>query len=240
MVAAATKAVYEASPALLLFVEGPDSADPGPEICVPSGTIPEDKDALSLIKDACAEKMDAVAFKANWGENFKPLLDASAAKKGVAKMGEQLRTELAKVTDDKHQPLLTEAMINWLLGRPGHPDGAHIVFSPHLYGEFVATWQSSAQTSPYRFNWNFGFLQEAGYPVVVGENGFKLDKIKDVDFFQQSLAPWMLSHKLNHNLFYWTFNSNSGDTDGLRADANTAALVIEKEKLLHDLYEDKT
>lgn len=286
VIATAAQAVYENNPDLLLFVEGPSSDDAGPAICT---------------------------FKANWGENFKPLLDKAAAQ-GQLKLGNELRHQLLKKTSSK--------VVAWLLGQENdlHRDGSHIVFSPHIYGKNVAEWQTSPEESVYRFNCNFGFLNNANYPVVIGETGYfvhgsdlhimpnlpnnpslyknsfiyagnqviyintegqsesvtikdinlfrqTLEEINkdrstllhltssqlyklitvnggyvlpkdkdDMDFFKLSIKPYLMKNKMNHNLIYWTFNTNSGDTGGVREDANTASLVLEKEQALHELF----
>ncbi|VVC75438.1 hypothetical protein AQUSIP_07280 [Aquicella siphonis] len=230
VIAAAASAVYQNNPDLLLFVEGPSSEEAGPAICIPHGQIPEDISAYSIDRNACGNGLDAIHFKSNWGENFRALLDADAAKNSEFKLGGELRSQLLK--------RLPVEMVNWLLGQPDDSshNGSHLVFSPHIYGSHVATWQSSPEASPYRFNWNFGFLQDSNYSVVIGETGYLTDQVLDVSFFKDSISPYLIKKNMNHQLFYWTFNSNSGDTGGIRENANTAALVVDKERALHDLF----
>lgn len=234
VIAATATAIYQNNPQLLLFVEGPasegDPSIPNP-ICV-SKTIPQDPDAYSISKNpVCGEDKVAVNFKADWGENFKGLLDEKQAIKGNPIFNiDKFRQAICKQTGEK--------VCDWLLGKSGdqNPVG-HLVFSPHVYGQHVATWQTTPEASPYRFDWNFGFLNKAGFPVVIGETGYLPDQISDVKFFEKSIAPYLEKNKMNHNLFYWTFNTNSGDTGGVRADQNTSQLVDIKEQDLHDLFE---
>lgn len=249
VIAAAAKAVYRENPDLLLFVEGPSSEESGTPVCVADGSIPKnpplppgcsagDKScdkftAYTSSRDVgvcpVTPHNERIKFKANWGENFRALLDVNAAQNGQAKMGPQLRDELAKQ--------LTSAELNWLLGNPNqNNNGAHIVFSPHVYGAHVAEWQSTKEVSPHRFNWHFGFLRDANYPVVIGESGYFVDKADDVAFFRDSVTPYLIDKNMNHNLFYWTFNTNSGDTGGVRVDQGNAQLNLQKSQALHNLF----
>lgn len=232
VIAKAADVVYEHNPDLLLFVEGPASeSDPGtPIICMPMD-MPVDANAYALSTHAaCGADKYQVIFKSNWGENFKALLDKNQALQGRAVFDkEQFRQTLCSKT--------SADVCQWLLGDAGDENAVgHLVFSPHLYGKAVAQWQSTPLSSPYRFDWNFGFLHEANIPVVVGEAGFRPEEATDVSFFQESIVPYLQSHSLTHNLFYWTFNSNSYDTGGVREGASSARLVLEKEQALHDLY----
>jgi len=230
-------AVYQTNPDLLIFVEGTDAtARSNLHICVPlSGatTPPSEPNSYTLIQNssACGSSKYEVVFRNNWGEAFGDLLSATEAAKGNAVFDlAQFKTAVCGSNT---------AFCTWLLGDPSKPGTyGHLVFSPHIYGQHVATWQSSAKASPYRFDWNWGFLQKAGFPVVIGETGFLPDQATDVAFFQDSIAPYLVSNNMNHNLLFWTWNTNSGDTGGVRKDANTIQLVALKENLLAKLYND--
>lgn len=232
VIAAAAQAIYDNDndSNLLMFVEGSNSEESGPAICVETKKIPVNDQAYTINKNACGNGIDTIKFKSNWGENFRPLLDPASAKQGRYKLGDELRNQLLKK--------LPEHIVAWLLGQANDPDhkGSHIVFSPHIYGKRVATWQSSPEGSPHRFNWNFGFLHDANYPVVIGETGYLPDQKDDVDFFHLSVSPYLKSKNMNRQLFYWTFNTSSSDTGGVRENADTAALNIEKESALHNLF----
>lgn len=253
VIATAAQAVFNNNPDLMLFVEGASVIEFDTPICLilpkdlPPIPNPKDKDAYGTSRDvnACGddEKVDKVDFKSNFGEKFRALLDREAAKNGQAKMGTALYDYLKKKVDAK--------TLVWLLGDPTKKnDGAHIVFSPHIYGAHVANWQSTKIVSPYRFHWNFGFLQDANYPVVIGESGYIPDQRQDPfqkegcfsdentdeAFFVQSVAPYLIKKRIHNNLFAWTFNSDSGDTGGIRINGSDAALVFEKERDLHNLF----
>lgn len=225
-------AVYQNNPNLLLFVEGPSSAARSDlHICVPlsgSSTPPSDPDAYTLIQNssACGTSKYEVVFKADWGESFDDLLNTAQAALGNA---------IFDVAQFKNAVCGSNtAFCTWLLG--DSQTNGHLVFSPHVYGQYVTTWQSTPAASPYRFDWNWGFLQKAGFPVVIGETGFLPSQSTDVSFFEQSVMPYLTSHHLNHNLTFWTWNTNSGDTGGVRADANTIGLIVTKEADLATLY----
>jgi aryl-phospho-beta-D-glucosidase BglC (GH1 family) len=240
VIATAAQAVYDNNPNLLLFVEGPGSDEDSVPICLAEGSLPPNnpayKSAYSTKSDANAcGNLQRVTFESNWGENFRALLDQQEAKQGRAKMGTALRDHLAKK--------LNADVLNWLLGDQ-NSNGAHIVFSPHLYGAHVANgWQSSPEVSPHRFKWNFEFLQNAGYPVVIGESGYKLlDESQtnhDKSFFDDSVVPYLIKQGMQHNLFYWTFNTSSGDTGGVRDSGENPIMVVEKETSLHKLFNAK-
>lgn len=130
--------------------------------------------------------------------------------------------------------------MNWLLGKPGDPThaGAHIVFSPHVYGKGPTGWQSdNYEINKFRFDWNFGFLQDANYPVVIGETGYHKGSV-DESFVTGILYKYLKDKGIKHNLFFWTFNSNSGNTGGIKDNGNDAKLVVEKEAALHNLFSD--
>ncbi|MDX1901715.1 MAG: cellulase family glycosylhydrolase [Gammaproteobacteria bacterium] len=232
-------AVYQNNPDLLLFVEGPSTTPRSDlHICVPlSGptTPPAEPNSYTLIQNsqACGSTKYEVVFKSNWGETFSDLLSTTEAAKGNAVFDTaQFKTAVCGSNT---------AFCTWLLGDPSKPNTyGHLVFSPHVYGQFVATWQSSAKASAYRFDWNWGYLLKAGFPVVIGETGYLPDQATDVAFFEQSVMPYMQSHGMSHNLLYWTWNTNSGDTGGVRADANTTKLVAIKESDLAKLYNGDT
>jgi len=257
VIAEAAKIVYanEYTRNLLLFVEGAKASEQDPQICI-TGNIPAnppDYGSAYTTSDGCANNGKSIHFASNYGENFQALLDPEDAKKGSPKMGKKLRDELAK--------LLEPDVLTWLLGDPAkNNDGAHLVFSPHVYGKHVAGWQSSQAVSMHRFEWNFGFLQNANYPVVIGESGYLLSEPIDVVFFNDSVKYYLKQKEqgakkgINHNLFFWTFNTNSGDTGGIakcpatsketytciRDSIDGAKLVPEKEAALHDLFNDET
>lgn len=228
-------AIYKNNPDLLLFVEGPSTTSRADlHICVPlSGptTPPAEPTGYTLISNSqyCGSNKYEFVPRSNWGESFGDLLDTAAALKGNA-VFDTTRFKTAVCGSNT-------AFCTWLLGDPTKPGSyGHLVFSPHVYGQHVATWQTSPKASPFRFDWNWGFLVSSGIPVVIGETGYLPSATTDVSFFQNSLSPYMLSRGISHNLFYWTWNTNSGDTGGVRQNANTIQLVALKEADLAKLY----
>jgi hypothetical protein len=272
VIARAAKAVYanEYTRSLMLFVEGPSSGEQGTKICMKGkyANIPVNEGnygtAYYINNSGCGNEIKSIHLLSNYGENFQALLDKNEAFNGNPKFGEASYEGMISLRDYLlSTSKLDVEIVNWLLGKPGDPThaGAHIVFSPHLYGKHVATWQSSQEISKYRFDWNFGFLQDANYPVVIGETGYLLSQPDDIAFFNNSVSYYLKEKEktakkgINHNLFYWTFNSSSGDTGGvakcpktgaekyatpcaddLSKSVDSAKLVVEKETALHNLF----
>lgn len=268
VIARAAKAVYSNKNTrhLLLFVEGAASYEQNRVICMKgeyASIAPNEADygaAYYINTNGCGDNVNSIHLLTNYGENFQTLLDKNEAANGNPKFGETSYPGMTSLRDYLiSTSKLDVEIVNWLLGKPNDPTraGAHIVFSPHIYGKGVATWQSSPQVSPYRFDWNFGFLQDANYPVVIGESGYLMSQPDDIAFFTDSVSAYLKNkekeHKkgMNHHLFYWTFNSNSGDTGGIVKCPKTwaekyscdnvldSALVVEKETALHNLFKDE-
>ena len=249
-IAEVANVVYDNNPSLLLFVEGTSGPIDSTPVClsqVPAGistcTPQNTKWACLDTQTQCLSGQQAVQFLANWGEDFKPLLkqtsvgagDGDVAQMDISRFRRAI--ENALVTGRHLDAEKATAIADWLLGTNDQPaHAAHLVFSPHVYGQHVASWQTDPSQSVTRFDNNWGFLLNSGYPVVLGESGYDPNYQSDVDFFEKSLMPYLQKKDLSHNLFYWTFNTNSGDTGGVRQDANTAKLVLQKEQDLHDLY----
>lgn len=237
VIAIAAEEIHKNNPKLMLFVEGIGGEGPDTKICKTGSmqNIPpaENTQVYWLAQNDCGDGIASIHFGANWGENFRSLLDVDAAKLGNPKMGTALRDYLTSTSK------LDIEVVNWLLGKPDDATraGAHIVFSPHVYGKGPAGWQSGSGTSPYRFDWNFGFLHDAGYSVVIGETGYHQPS-EDEPFVTGILYDYLKKKGINHNLFFWTFNSNSGDTGGIRKNGDDAQLVVEKEAALHNLFKD--
>jgi hypothetical protein len=118
---------------------------------------------------------------------------------------------------------MTDEAITWLLGDPSQGNaGAHIVFSPHIYPKEVANWESvPGYPSTMRFDWNFGFLYDAGYPIVLGETSWKTDEGKQ--FFENALMPYMSKKGIDQsNIFAWGIGY-LGDTQSF-IDPNTGLI----------------
>ncbi len=233
MIATAAQAVYNNNPDLLLFVEGPNSNDPATvkPICI--ANYPQDSVgiAYSQTSDPTCPGQSSLAFKSNWGENFQPLLNAAAAKQGKAQA--DLTPLIAALT----QAGLTSAQLTWLLGTSNSGANAHIVFSPHTYGAHVGTWQPQSEAAlELSANWNYGFLAKAGYAVAIGESGYDSGSDTDKTFFTQELTPYLIKNNLNHNLFFWEFPSDSGDTGGLMGNGDSLPMETTKEQALKTLF----
>lgn len=254
VIAAAAAGVYDTNQNLILFVEGPggtegnDPFDPvyslTKPICLPTSTKVDDNSVIGLSNDpahcpSSANPMRVVNIGVNWGENFRSLLDTAQSINGVAKFdASNFRALLIQALQannfSKTDPT---AIANWLLGTNNDGNGGHIVFAPHLYGAQVGGWQSDANDSQIRFKWNFGFLLDAGFPFVVGEIGYdvQMPQTGGEDFFVNSVAPYLINKKINHHLFFWTWNHDDYPI-GVRADDSGLTLFAWKEQDLHNLF----
>jgi len=250
VIAAAASAVYDYNKNILLFVEAPggtnanDPYDPvfsqSSSICIPNSTVIDNKANIGVANDPthcpAANTEKVVYIGSNWGENFRSLLDTTQSANGVAKFNvTQFRSMLIQaIKANNFSSTDPNAIANWLLGPNNDGNGGHIVFAPHLYGSAVAGWQTDANDSKIRFLWNFGFLNNSGFPFVVGELGY--DTVTGgEDFFLDSVAPWLINHNSASNLFFWTFN-NADSPAGIRADDSGYALFAWKEKDLNGLF----
>ncbi|KTD16410.1 cellulose binding domain-containing protein [Legionella jordanis] len=231
VIASAAKILSTYNPDLLLFVEGSGqgSGDPDqPIICPKSSDIVRNDEAYSVSTDPanCVGDTQRVEFKGNWGEDFKPLLTKNSAKSGEALF------DKANFNQKLKDAGLTDAAVTWLMGDTNGAN-AHIVFSPHVYPREVGTWESApGKPSELRFDWTWGFLAKAGYPVVLGESSWKSSE--GLAFFENAVVPYLQKHQMQNNLFFWAVGY-LGDTISL-IDPNSGALNLEAEKVLHDLY----
>ena len=98
-----------------------------------------------------------------------------------------------------------------------------LVLSPHVYGPDVFN-QSYFSAADFPGNmsaiWNshFGDVQGQGYAVVLGETGGKYGAGDPKDkIFQDSLFAYLKQRDLR-DVFYWSWNPNSGDTGGILND----------------------
>lgn len=254
VIAAAAAAVYDNNQNLLLFVEGPggtqgnDPYDPvyslTAPICLPDSTKVDDTSVIGLTNDpahclSSANPNRVVNIGVNWGENFRSLLDTSQAANGIAKFDTaKFRTMFIQAMKTNNFSNTDPNLIaDWLLGPNNDGNNGHLVFAPHLYGAQVGGWQSDANDSQIRFKWNFGFLMDAGFPFVVGELGYdvQVPGTGGEDFFLDSVAPYLINKKINHNLFFWTWNHDDYPT-GVRANDSGLTLFAWKEQDLHNLY----
>jgi len=255
VIAAAASAIYDNNQSVLLFVEGPggqtpknDPADPvtsnSVAICLPSSTKVDDTTVISLQKNTTLCKNAAFPeqvtnINSNWGENFRALIDTTQSANGVAKFNvTNFRAQLiSAITANNFSNTDPNLIANWLLGANNDGNGGHIVFAPHLYGSAVAGWQSDANDSKIRFDWNFGFLTNSGFPFVVGELGYdvQLPQSGGEDFFIDSVAPYLVSKNSPNNLFFWTL-TNSDSPVGLRTNDSGWGLFAWKEQDLHNLF----
>jgi hypothetical protein len=231
VIASAAKIIQQKNPDLLLFVEGPGqgSGDPDqPVICVKTTDIVPNDEAYSVSADSgnCATDSKRVEFKGNWGEDFKPLLDAANAKKNTPSFNRTL-FEQQLINSG-----LSSTAASWLMGDAG-ANNAHLVFSPHVYPREVATWESApGKPSDLRFDWTWGFLKKAGYPIVLGEASWK--SAEGLAFFEKSLVPYMKKNAMANNLFFWAVGY-LGDTISM-IDPNSAQLNLQAQQVLHNLF----
>ncbi|STX51487.1 endoglucanase [Legionella busanensis] len=231
VIATAAKVFKQYNPDVLLFVEGsgPGSGDPDqPVACVKETDLVPNPEAYAISDDPtnCATGTKRVEFKGNWGEDFKPLLDKANAKNGVPSFNRAGFIQQLKTAG------LDDATITWLMG-DATANKAHLVFSPHVYPREVGTWESApGKPSELRFNWTWGFLKKAGYPVVLGEASWK--SAEGLAFFQKALVPYMIANGMQNDLFFWAVGY-LGDTISL-IDPNGGAINLQAEKVLHDLF----
>ncbi|MET0499070.1 MAG: glycoside hydrolase family 5 protein [Steroidobacteraceae bacterium] len=98
-----------------------------------------------------------------------------------------------------------------------------LVLSPHVYGPdvFNQSYFSAADfpsNMPAIWNSHFGDVQKQGYAVVLGETGGKYGAGDPRDkTFQDSLFAYLKQRDLR-DVFYWSWNPNSGDTGGILND----------------------
>lgn len=254
VIAAAASAVFDANQTILLFVEGPggtegnDPFDPvfsgNTSICLPSSTKVNNPSVIGLATDpsrcpTAANPLRVTNIGVNWGENFRSLLDHTQIANGVAKFDVQtFRAMLIQAIQANNFSSTDPTLIaNWLLGPNNDGNNGHLVFAPHLYGAQVAGFQSDPNDSQIRFKWNFGFLLDAGFPFVIGELGYDVQKPQTggEDFFVDSVAPYLINKKINHNLFFWTWNHDDFPI-GVRSDDAALTVYPWKEQDLHNLF----
>jgi endoglucanase len=107
--------------------------------------------------------------------------------------------------------------------RPLNIPANRLVLSPHVYGPDVFS-QSYFSAPDFPNNmaaiWNshFGDIQAQGYSVVIGETGGKYGTNDPKDkIFQDALFAYLKQRDLL-DVFYWSWNPNSGDTGGILND----------------------
>ncbi|AKJ28936.1 glycoside hydrolase family 5 protein [Caldimonas brevitalea] len=116
-----------------------------------------------------------------------------------------------------------------------------LVLSPHVYGPDVAH-QSYFDAGDFPNNlpavWeaHFGRFANQGYAMAIGETGgqYGTGQAKD-KAFQDTLFAW-LKRKGIRNLFYWSWNPNSGDTGGILKD-DWVSLREDKLALLRSFWD---
>lgn len=253
VIAAAASAIYDTKVNALLFVEGPgggdgnDPADPvysnTAAICLPTTTKIDDPSVISVTQNkslcpaANTEKVTNIG--SNWGENFRSLLNTKQSANGIGQFDvTSFRAQLINaIIVNNFSSTDPNAIADWLLGPNNDGNSGHLVFAPHLYGSAVAGWQSDANDSKIRFDWNFGFLANSGFPFVIGETGFdvQLPASGGEDFFVDSIAPYLISKSYDSYLFFWTLN-NGDSPVGLRTSSSDLGLFAWKEQDLYNLF----
>ena len=140
--------------------------------------------------------------------------------------GDGFATDPAVVTAGGVQS--AQPFFNMVLSKPW---AANVVISPHLYPPSVSTHRELDQVTGSglfaRLSNSFGYLTKKGvcstvtpskcrtYPIVFGETGSKFTDELDLKMLQD-FATYMRSEDALHvpilNMFWWSFNANSGDT----------------------------
>ncbi|QMT61782.1 cellulase family glycosylhydrolase [Legionella sp. PC997] len=231
VIATAANAIQKNNPSLLLFVEGPDSGNDdsnNPVICVPKSKIVNDNGYSHSPDPALCGTLERMFFKGNWGEDFKPLLNEKQAKTGVPVFDkDKFKKELVSQG-------INQTALQWLLG-DSQAQNSHIVFSPHVYPAEVAGWETAPGTpSQLRFDWSWGFLYKAGYPVVLGEASWKTAKGKA--FFTNALMPYLQANMETNNIFFWAIGY-LGDTVSA-IDPNSGELNLDVQQTLKNYFDD--
>jgi hypothetical protein len=230
VIATAANAVQKANPDLLLFVEGPDSGNDdsnNPVICVPKSQVPDDNGYSHSPDPSSCDTLERVFFKGNWGEDFKPLLDEKQAKNGVAVF------DIVKLRNELINQGISQSALEWLMGDE-QAQKSHLVFSPHVYPAEVAGWQTApGMASHLRFDWSWGFLYQAGYPVVLGEASWKTAQGKA--FFTNSLMPYLQENMGTNNVYFWAIGY-LGDTVSA-IDPNSGNLNLDVHQTLRNYFD---
>ncbi|WP_298627619.1 cellulase family glycosylhydrolase [uncultured Legionella sp.] len=228
VIGTAAKAIHQANPELLLFVEGSgggnDDAD-APVICITKNTVPPSSDGYSHWTDPgnCGESREVVSFKGNWGEDFKPLLNKELAKQGIAQFDTtQFINQLNRQVAD-----LNPNTVDWLMGEDKAGSNGHLVFSPHVYPKEVAGWETEpGSASTLRLSWSWGFLYQAGFPIVLGEASWKTSSGKD--FFTQSLMPYLSESGIGtNNLYFWGIGYLGDTVSAINPDSGMLDLDVQ-------------
>jgi endoglucanase len=97
---------------------------------------------------------------------------------------------------------------------------SRLVYSPHVYGPSVSMQRyfndpAFPGNMPGIWDDHFGYLFQAGLPVVVGEFGGRYEG--EDRRWQDAFVSYLLERG-SHSFFYWCLNPNSGDTGGLLQD----------------------
>jgi endoglucanase len=117
-----------------------------------------------------------------------------------------------------------------------------LVLSPHVYGPDVyAQPYFSASNFPNNlpaiWDAHFGAARAQGYTVVMGETGGKYGEgVAGDKAFQDKLFEYLKSKDIR-DVFYWSWNPNSGDTGGILKDDWTT-LRADKVALLQAFWAD--
>ncbi len=100
----------------------------------------------------------------------------------------------------------------------------HLVLAPHVYGPdvFNQPYFGAADfpaNLPPIWEAHFGRFRDAGYALAIGETGGRYGhggSPKD-KLFQDALVDYLISKDIR-DVFYWSWNPNSGDTGGILQD----------------------
>jgi endoglucanase len=119
-----------------------------------------------------------------------------------------------------------------------------LVLSPHVYGPdvFAQPYFSASNfpdNMPAIWDAHFGAVRAQGYSVVIGETGGKYGAgLASDKVFQDKLFAYLKSKDIL-DVFYWSWNPNSGDTGGILNDDWTT-LRTDKVALLQTFWTGTT
>jgi len=122
-------------------------------------------------------------------------------------------------------------------------DSEKLVLSPHVYGPDVYDQDYFSDSSfpdnmPTIWNQHFGYLLADSFPVVPGEFGGKYEEGSADETWQNAYIDYMIENEMC-SFFFWSFNPNSGDTEGI-LDDDWETLEQEKYDNLKRLMDDCT
>ena len=109
------------------------------------------------------------------------------------------------------------------------------VYGPDVYGQSYFYASNFPSNMPAIWDAHFGRFASLGYAMAIGETGGKYGTGQPQDkTFQDALFAWLKTKGIT-NVFYWSWNPNSGDTGGILQD-DWVSLRQDKLAMLRDFW----